>query len=131
MKRARHLALSCLALFAAGTGLACSQPSLTTCDITQRSCQQDIYYKVLSLRGDAIDPFDGLPPVTFISEDAYRTMLEQEQASTAQSGPNPWDKALLLLHFTSASSSAADGGTSDGGTGNSSIDDQVTHVYAF
>ena len=131
MKRARHPALPCLALFAASTGLACSQPSLTTCDITQRACQQDIYYKVLSLRGDAIDPFDGLPPVTVISEDAYRTMLEQEQASTAQSGPNPWDKALLLLHFTSASSSAGDGGTSDGGTGNSSIDDQVAHVYAF
>ncbi len=132
MKSARHPALTCVALFAASVGLACSQPSLSTCDITQRSCQQDIYYKVLSLRGDAIDPFDGLPPVAVISEDTYRNILEKGQADQANNGPSPWDKALLLLHFTSDTSATVDGGASaDGGTGNSTIDDQVAHVYAF
>jgi hypothetical protein len=132
MKRARHPALPLLAFLASSASLACSQPSLTTCDITQRSCQEDIYYKVLSLRGDAMDPFDGLPPVTVISEDAYRATLEQDAAAAAKNGPNPWDKALLLLHFTSDTSAPGDGGAgADGGTGNSTIDDQVTHVYAF
>ena len=132
MKRTLHPLLPCLALFAASAGLACSQPSVSTCDITQRSCQQDVYYKMLSLRGDAIDPFDGLPPVTIISENDYRNILEKNQADQAKSGPNPWDKALLLLHFTSDTSATVDGGAgADGGTGNSTIDDQVAHVYAY
>ena len=132
MKRGGKPALSYLALLALSTGLACSQPSLATCDITQRDCQKDIYYKVLSLRGDAYDPFDGLPPVTVITEDQYRQQLVEEAASAAQSGPSPWDKALVLLHFTSTASPPSDAGVgADGGAGNSTIDDEATHVYAF
>ena len=135
MRRSCRPALP-FALLALSAGLGCSQPSLTTCDITQRSCQEEIYYKVLSLRGDAIDPFNGLPPVGVITEDQYRQQLEQEAASPPKD-PNPLqktlDKVLLLLHFTSAGSAPGDAGAGvdGGGAGNSTIDDQVTHVYAF
>ena len=132
MNRARSTAPPCFALLALSASLACSQPNLSTCDITQRDCQKDIYYKVLSLRGDGYDPFGGLPPVSVMTEDQYRQQLEQEAATAAQSGPNPWDKALLLLHFTTAASSPSDAGAdADGGTGSSTINDQATHVYAF
>jgi hypothetical protein len=144
MIRARFATLACLSLMA--TSLGCNQRTLTSCDITQRACQESIYYRMLSLRGDGYDPFGGLPPVTVITEDEFRTQLENEQASVAAtSGPSPWDKALVLLHFsTSTSAPAADGGVatdggvaahndagSDAGSGNSSIEDQVTHVYAY
>ena len=135
MKRVHRLVLPCLELLALTSGLAC-QHEFATCDITQRACQEDIYYRMLSLRGDGYDPFGGLPPVTVISEADFRTMLEQEQADTAKKGPNPWDKALVLLHFSSAANPSADGGADggaggDAGTGTSAIDDEVTHVYAF
>jgi hypothetical protein len=131
-----------LALFALTSGLACKH-DFAVCDITQRACQEDIYYHMLSLRGDGYDPFGGLPPVTVISEAQYRTILEQEQADAAKSSSpmsKAMDHALVLLHFTSAPSSppnggadgGADGGAgSDAGSGNSTIDDEVTHVYAF
>jgi len=131
MRRSRGHALH-FTLLALSASLGCSQPSLTTCDITQRSCQEKIYYKVLSLRGDAVDPFDGLPPVSVITEEQYRQQLIQEAATTAQSGPNPWDQALVLLHFTSVASSAGDAGAgTDGGTSSSTIEDEATHVYAY
>jgi hypothetical protein len=132
MTRVRQSALPCLALLAMSGALACSEHRLATCDITQRACQEDIYYRLLSLRNDGYDPFGGLPPVSVISEGQYRRQLEQEAAAAAQSGPSPWDKALELLHFTTIANGPADGGAGvDGGTGNSTIDDQATHVYAF
>jgi hypothetical protein len=109
---------------------ACEQHNLPVCDITQRACQVDIYYRMLSLRGDGYDPFGGLPPVSVISEDQYRDRLIQQQAQqTAQSGPSPWDKGLDLLHFN-ANPSAGDAGTG-GDAGGSTIDDEVAHTLAF
>jgi len=102
---------------------ACQEHHLAACDITERACQVDIYYRMLSLRGDGFDPFGGLPPVSVITEDEYRQILVQNAADqAAQNGPSPWDKALSLLHFTS-SGAAGDSG--------STIDDQVAHTYAF
>ena len=125
-----------LLLLASGAGC---QRALVTCDITQRTCQEDIYFHDLSLRGDGYDPFGGLPPVTVITEDEFRQQLiAQAQSDAAKNGPNPWDKALLLLHLTSATNSSAGvGGVGDGvagndaGTGNSTIEDEVAHVLAF
>jgi|GEM_PF-2337639 len=139
-----HLAALSVVVFLV-SGIACSERDIATCDITQRSCQESVYYRLLNLRGDGYDPFGGLPPVRVISEDEFRTILEQEQAAaTAKGGPSPWDKGLILLHFTSGSSTtAADGGVvddggattddagADAGSGNSSIDDQVTHILAY
>ena len=126
-------------LFALLASEAGCQRTLATCDITQRACQEDVYFHDLSLRGDGYDPFGGLPPVTVITEDEYRQQLiAQAQADAAKNGPNPWDKALLLLHFTAATgSSAGDAGVGGGGAGNdagvdnSTIEDEVTHVLAF
>jgi hypothetical protein len=138
MSRACVVALIGLLLLAASLG--CNQRTLTSCDVTQRACQESVYYRMLSLRGDGYDPFGGLPPVTVITEDEFRAQLESEQASaTAASGPSPWDKALVLLHFsTSTSTPGSDAGVAtnsdaggDAGSGNSSIDDQVTHIYAY
>lgn len=136
MIRARLLTLFALLVLAGQP--ACSEHEFPDCDITQRACQVDIYYHVLSLRGDGYDPFGGLPPVTVITEDQFRAQLEQEAAASATSGPSPWDKGLLLLHFTGTPTSATDAGTGidggaagDAGTGSSTIDDEVTHVYAF
>lgn len=123
--------LTCLCSFVmAAIGLGCSKPELASCDITQRTCQETIYFHLLSLRGDGYDPFGGLPPVKVISEDAFRTQLEEDAAKTAAQGPNPWDKALTLLHFTTAPGPNADGGASSDG-GSSTIDDEVAHIYAF
>jgi hypothetical protein len=135
MKRVRQLALPGLALLALTSGLACSEHNFTTCDITQRACQEDVYYRMLSLRGDGYDPFGGLPPVTVITENDFRAILVKEQADSAAKGPNPWDKALVLLHFSSSASpptNGADGGVgNDAGTSTSTIDDEVAHIYAF
>lgn len=138
MKRGWPLVLTVLLAPTVVCSAGC-QRSLATCDITQSACQQDIYFHVLSLRGDGYDPYGGLPPVKVISEDAYRQQLEQDQADSAKAGPNPWDEALALLHFnppttppTTSPGSQPDGGTaSDAGSSTSAIDDQVTHVYAF
>lgn len=118
MTPAKSATLVCLLL--AATGFACDQRDLSSCDITQRACQESIYYRMVNLRGDGYDPFGGLPPIGVISEDQFRAMLERQEAEQASAGPNPWDKALELLHFTSS-------GNSTGST----IDDEVAHVYAF
>ena len=131
MKRPRQPALPCLALLLLSAGLACSQHDFAMCDITETACQEEIYYQVISLRGDAYDPFNRLPPVTVISEGQYRAILEEEAATQ---GPSVWDKALVLLHFSSAASAQGDAGTGvDGGAGTSTseIDDEATHTYAF
>ena len=140
MIRLRRIALSCLAAFALSSGLACSEHPFVTCDITQRACQEDVYYRVLSLRGDGYDPFGGLPPVTVISEADFRAMLVAEQAASAQEGKNPWDQALVLLHFTTTTKATGNAGVDGGASGDagaatstatSTIDDEVAHIYAF
>ena len=132
MNRAHHLALPVLVALAAGLG--CGQRDLATCDITQRACQESIYYRMLNLRGDGYDPFGGLPPVTVITENEYRTMLLAAQAAAPPSAEEQaFDKALELLHFTppAAPPPGVDGGGGNQDAGNSSVDDQVAHEYAF
>jgi len=122
------------ALTLAAAASACSSHTLTACDITERACQESVYYQVLSLRGDGYDPFGGLPPVAVITEAELRAELEAEAAArAAQSGPNPWDTALALLHFAGTSAPSPDGGApaDGGGAGGSYIDDQATHILAY
>ncbi len=115
-----------LAILLIATG--CSQRDLPVCDIAERACQEDIYYRLLSLRGDGYDPFGGLPPVSVISEDQFRDWLIAANQQGSQAGPSMWDRALALLHFTSHGS--PDGGAS-GDAGGSTLDDEVAHTYAF
>jgi len=121
VRHVRPFPLAVLVALAATAGCA---RELETCDITERACQETVYYQLLSIRGDGYDPFGGLPPVSVITEDQFRAYLEEEAAQQdAQQGPNPWDKAMVLLHFTGASP--------DGGSGGSAIDDEVEHVLAY
>jgi hypothetical protein len=115
----RVFAGACLALILLASG--CEQHQFEACDITTRSCQEDVYYRMLSLRGDGYDPFGGLPPVNVITEAEFRDLLEGSNQGGGK--PEPLDRGLALLHFTSASP--------DGGSGTSTIDDQVAHTYAF
>jgi hypothetical protein len=124
------LTSACVVLALLGVG--CEQHELGICDITTRPCQVDIYYRMLSLRGDGYDPFGGLPPVNVITESQFRDMLIQEAERSAQDGPDPWDRALALLHFTGTADPNPDAGSGgDAGTSTSTIDEQVTHIYAF
>jgi hypothetical protein len=131
MKTRLALPTACMALLLLGS--ACQEHDFKTCDITQRACQEDIYYRMLSLRGDGYDPFGGLPPVGVISEDDFRAMLMQEQTSQgSSSSASPWNKGLALLHFTSNGGAGSDAGAGgDAGSTSSTLDDQVAHTYAF
>jgi hypothetical protein len=135
MMRASRPALAGLLLLVMGS--ACDQKEIATCDITQRACQESIYYRMLNLRGDGYDPFGGLPPVTVITEDEYRAILLADQAAAPPSPEEKADdKALELLHFTPPATpppgdGGVDGGAGNQDAGNSSIDDQVAHIYAF
>ena len=111
MKRAHLGAMAIWSLLALASGLGC-QNDLTRCDITQSDCQSDVYYHLLSLRGDGYDPFGGLPPITVISEDQYRQQLLSQPQTVS-----PWDEALTLLHLQS--------------TDAVNIEDEVTNIAAF
>ncbi len=107
-------------LLALGAGLVLSllsasgcgrREELETCDINQRSCQEDVYYAVVRARGDGYDPFDGVPPIRTISKDAYEKELfpdgipqpppDDDDAGVPEPPPetkvNPWDVSLQWL----------------------------------
>ncbi len=107
--------------------LAC-RSKLTACEISETACQEDIYYAVLGVRGDGIDPFGGLPPVRVITPAQYRDeLLARANQSVAAASPEAqqyskaWDAALGLLHFIDAKSTASE----------TAIDDQVSNVAAY
>ena len=120
------LALACtLALGACAEG-----GTLQPCNITQRACQEDIYYAVLRLRGDGWDPFAGLPPIRTISVEQYRAELERGRdeatpvpapAPDAKPKADPWSTALQLLGLVTPATSVAE----------ASVDSQVDNVAAF
>jgi hypothetical protein len=129
MRRANRILLTALALL--GTAAGCAR-DLETCDITERVCQETVYYRLLARRGDGYDPFGGLPPVSVITEAQFRSILEAEAARQSAEGPNPWDPALGLLHFAGSPPSPDGGVPADGGDGGSSgVDDEVEHVLAY
>jgi hypothetical protein len=94
-----------LALLLAASALAgCGrQAELSACNIAEQSCQEDVYYAVVRLRGDGWDPFDGLPPIRTISVEQYRDELTPDKPpqppDDAPEEPkvDPWDVALQWL----------------------------------
>jgi hypothetical protein len=102
---------------------------LTPCNIADTSCQRDVYYAIVRLRGDGFDPFAGLPPIRTVSLAAYRAQLLRQDAAqqkTAKQAPkqemvDPWNAALQLLGLVTPSTSAAQ----------ASVDDRVQNVAAF
>jgi hypothetical protein len=123
-RRFALLLLCCVAL------LGCSRRlELEPCNIADESCQEDIYYAVVRMRGDGWDPFDGLPPIRTISLDQYRDELTPDEPAEppdpdeppAEPKVDPWDVALRWLGLvtpTTTSSQAA-------------IDNRVQNVAAY
>jgi hypothetical protein len=113
------IACTVLALLA-----GCNDQALDLCDITQPDCQEDIYYADLRVRGDGYDPFAGIPPIRTISEDQFRTELEDQAAKAAAQPENAqpwWDTALVLLGLV----------PSTGTTQAASIDNEVQNTAAY
>jgi hypothetical protein len=112
--------------FALGLLLAlagCADRAVRPCDITERSCQESIYYADLNVRGDGYDPFGGLPPIEVKTEDQYRQELQAAAAKEAsETTPKPWwDAALALLKLIPPAQDIA----------STRIDDAVTNTAAF
>jgi hypothetical protein len=100
--------------------LGCSrQLELDACSIADESCQQDVYYAVVRLRGDGWDPFDGLPPIRTITLEQYRDELTPDEPAKpadpdAEPKPpevDPWDVALRWLGLVTPSSTAMQAAT--------------------
>jgi hypothetical protein len=93
------------------------QVELEACDIAEQSCQEDVYYTVVRLRGDGWDPFDGVPPIRTITIDEYSDELTPDDpppadpdAEPQEPKVDPWDVALRWLGLvgpTMTSSGAA------------------------
>jgi hypothetical protein len=102
----KALALSIAALLLAG----CSRATeLQACNVADESCQEDIYYAIVRLRGDGLDPFDGVPPIRTLTEKQYCDQLRASQPPPPKDPPpeepaepvkpmvRPWDVALQWL----------------------------------
>jgi hypothetical protein len=123
VKRAALVPLAGLLL---GALLGCGgSDTLEPCGITERACQEAVYYGVLRLRGDGWDPFRGLPPIRTISLEQFRSELvgseEEPPPDEAAAEPDPWSTALQILGLVTLSSSAAQ----------ASVESQVSNVAAF
>src|SRR5689334_9718327 len=70
---------ACAALVAALVlASACdASTDLQPCNIAIESCQEDIYYALIRLRGDGYDPLAGVPPIKTIPLEEYRRQLQE------------------------------------------------------
>jgi len=102
-------ALLAAALLTVGIGCGGEEP-LVACDIATRSCQEDVYYALLRLRGDGFDPVAQRPPIRTITredycraQDASRPDVEPDpEPDEPEPEPEdpplvPWDFALHVL----------------------------------
>jgi len=109
---------------------------LEPCNIATEKCQEDIYYALLRLRGDGYDPFAGVPPITTIPLEKYRSDLQAaadarekarrdnpatEPDPDAPTPVDPWDFALQVLGMVTPKKSS----------GQAAVDNQVSTVAAF
>ena len=110
---------------------------LEPCNIATETCQEDIYYALVRLRGDGFDPLAGLPPIDTIPVETYRAQLQaaadaREAAQAMHPPPEepdedepkpvvPWDFALQVLGLVTPTTSS----------GQASVDNQVANVAAF
>jgi len=93
-------------------GVGCKPTAeLEPCNIAHSECQLDIYYSLLRLRGDGVDPFLGVPPIRTLTEDEYERELrggkpppeppppddEKDDEEPPPVKVDPWDVTLQLL----------------------------------
>ena len=109
---------------------------LEPCNIATQSCQEDIYYALVRMRGDGYDPFAGVPPINTVPIETYRMQL-QEAAEARQRAamekpcmlPDPdepvpvvpWDFALQVLGLVEPKKPSCQ----------ASVDNQVSSVAAY
>lgn len=133
---ARSMRRACGAALAALLSACGPAKELEPCNIAAASCQEDVYYALVRLRGDGYDPFAGVPPITTIPVETYRKQLQDEadrRAAAAARNPQPmpdpdapkpvvpWDFALQVLGLVTPTTSS----------GQASVDNQVASVAAF
>ena len=81
---------------------------LVACNIAERSCQEDVYYAVLRLRGDGYDPVAQRPPIRTVTREAYclargaarrddEPEPEPDELEPEDPPLVPWDFALHVL----------------------------------
>jgi hypothetical protein len=99
------------ALLAAVIASCGGDEPLVACDIATRSCQEDVYYALLRLRGDGFDPVAQRPPIRTITKDEYCRAQNASQPAVEEPVPDPdkpepepeepplvpWDFALHVL----------------------------------
>ena len=123
-----RVSLACLAL------IGCGRPTeLEACNIANKSCQIDVYYALVRLRGDGYDTFEGLPPIRTVTVDQYRAELTDARPTSPPSDafdPNaepkreldPWDVALSWFGLVT---------TEEPPPPAAAIDTRVNNVAAF
>jgi hypothetical protein len=109
---------------------------LEPCNIATESCQEDIYYALVRMRGDGFDPFAGVPPINTVPLETYRMQLqaaaEARQRAAMQEpcmlpDPDepvpvvPWDFALQVLGLVEPSKPSCQ----------ASVENQVSNVAAY
>jgi hypothetical protein len=126
-----------LVVVGVGAGACDASTGLTPCNIARESCQEDIYYALVRLRGDGYDPLAGVPPINTVTLEDYRARLQAEadaRKAAAEDDPPeeepdpdarkpvvPWDFALQVLGLVTPTTSS----------GQASVDNQVANVAAF
>jgi hypothetical protein len=83
-----HLIASALLAIVVGCG---GEESLVACNIAERSCQEDVYYALLRLRGDGFDPVAQRPPIRTITKADY-CRAQQASSPAVQPEPEPDDQ---------------------------------------
>lgn len=114
-----------------------STTHLEPCNIAVESCQEDIYYALVRMRGDGYDPLAGLPPINTIPVEEYERQLraaaaaarEREELQEPDPEPDPdapepvvpWDFALQTLRLVTPTEKPDD----------AEVEERVNVVAAF
>jgi hypothetical protein len=109
---------------------------LEPCNIAVESCQEDIYYALVRMRGDGYDPLAGVPPIDTIPVAEYERQLnaaakaradakadapDDEPDPAAEKPVVPWDFALQTLRLVTPVETPEE----------ASVKNQVANVAAF
>lgn len=128
MTRTFERILAAGALLAGTSVFGCGNPRLKPCDIGKESCQDDVYYALVRMRGDGLDPFLGVPPIRTLSREGYRKELEAQAERSAkkraqQGKPkvNPTNVVLELLGMITPSQAPAQ----------TAVNNEVSNVIAY
>lgn len=127
----RFATIAWFALLASALTACGRRAELEACNIADASCQEDVYYAVVRLRGDGWDPFDGLPPIRTITLEQYRDELlggrprtppDPDDGGEEEPEPvDPWGVALQWLGLITTETSSEQ----------ASVDNRVSNVAAY